>query len=234
MLRYLTVLFLILFSLSGNAQQENIFEEEVIDSLYREDQFYLGFTYNILTDMPEVSQSGFSGGLHLGFIRDFPINERRNLALGVGVGWSINTYGQTLFIGQDPDSGERVFQVIDNNMVDYDTNRFTTQVVEVPLQFRWRTSTAESYKFWRIYSGLRLGYAYHFRSNFQQPDNSVRLANISEFDKFRLGATFTFGYNTFNFHFYYSLNPFFSEEAQLNNGPIELSTFQIGLMFYLL
>jgi hypothetical protein len=31
--------------------------------------------------------------------------------------------------------------------------KFTQLLVEVPLEFRWRSSTFESYKFWRIYGG---------------------------------------------------------------------------------
>lgn len=204
-----------------------------VDRLYREDQFYLGFTYNILSGLPEdISQSGFSGGLHLGFIRDFPINEKRNIALGTGLGWSFNTYGQNLFIGEGEDTGNSNFQVIDEQ--NYDSNRFSTQSIDVPLQFRWRTSSAENYKFWRIYAGIKLGYVYYFRSTFVQSGDRVRQTNVPEFNRFRTGATFTFGYNTFNFYFYYSLNPFFNDDAQLNGQEIGLTTFQVGLMFYIL
>ena len=38
----------------------------VIDSLYREDQFYIGLTYNLLQKRPKgVSQNSFSSGLSL-------------------------------------------------------------------------------------------------------------------------------------------------------------------------
>lgn len=44
-----------------------------IDSLYREDQFYAGFHFNLVTNRPsDISQESFSGGVNLGFIRDFP------------------------------------------------------------------------------------------------------------------------------------------------------------------
>ena len=90
----------IILSLPVAAQQDAPGAASVIDSLYREDQFYIGLTFHLLHDLPEeVTQKGFSGGLHLGFIRDFPLNKRRNIAIGVGAGWSINTYGQELFIG---------------------------------------------------------------------------------------------------------------------------------------
>lgn len=207
---------------------------EGIDSLYREDQLYIGFTYNILSQMPkEINSSGFSWGLHIGFIRDFPINEQRNIAIGAGLGWSIDTYGQNLFIGEEISSENTIFRSLEEDF-DYSSNRFTTQAIEVPLQFRWRTSTAETYKFWRIDTGVKLGYVYYFRSNFEQPGNSVRQTKVPEFNRFRTGATFTFGYNTFNFYFYYSLNPFFNEDAKINSEEIGMTTFQVGLMFYIL
>lgn len=227
--------FLLAVPFTASGQVENDSLSVSADSLYREDQFYLGFTYNILTGMPEeVSFSGFSGGFHAGFIRDFPVNRRRNVAIGVGLGWSVNTYGQTLFIGEEADTEETIFLALEDLNVDYDSNRFTTQSVEMPLQFRWRSSTFESHKFWRIYSGVQLGYVYHFQSNFEQPGNRVRQSDVPEFDRFRLGATFAFGYNTFNFHFYYGLNPFFGEEAQFDGKEIGMNTLRVGLMFFIL
>lgn len=205
-----------------------------IDNKYREDQFYLGLTYNILTNKPDaISQSGFSGGFTGGFVRDFPVNQRRNLALGIGLGWTLNTYGQNLFIGQE-NNGETIFRALGRDL-DYATNRFSFQMLEVPLEFRWRTSTPQSYKFWRIYAGLKPGYIYYFKSNFKQTDpfNQVIQNDVPELEKFRLGATFTFGYNTFNFHFYYNLIPLFAE-GTLNDQQINISPLRIGLMFYIL
>lgn len=232
-IRIIFFLWIGIFPFTLSAQSE--LNSAVIDSLYREDQIYLGFTYNLLSGKPDnITGPQFSGGFHGGFIRDFPLNQRRNIALGLGLGWSINTYGQNLFIGEEPGTEKTIFRILDREEIDYDRNRFSTQSVDVPIQFRWRTSTAESYKFWRIYTGLRPSYVYYFRSNFQQPENTVRQTDVPEFNPFRLGATFTFGYNTFNFHFYYSLNSFFNKDAMVNGEQIELRTFQVGLMFYLL
>ena len=227
-----------LFVSSGIFAQTALEEAEEqfidVDSLYREDQFYLGFTYNILLELQdELDRRGFSGGFHIGFIRDFPLNPRRNVAVGAGLGWSIDTYGHNLFIGEAPGNESTLFQVI-NDEIDYSTNRFTTQTLEVPLQFRWRTSTAETYKFWRIYTGVKLGYLYYFRSSFVQAENEVHQTAVPELNRFRAGATFSFGYNTFNFHFYYSLIPFFNDEAKLEGEELDLRNLQIGLVFYIL
>ncbi|WP_372920000.1 porin family protein [Salegentibacter sp.] len=204
----------------------------VIDSLYREDQFYVGLTFNLIDQKASsISQSSFSGGIHLGLIRDFPLNKQRNIAIGAGLGWSLNSFGHNLFIGQ-AENGETIFRSLDRSL-DYDTNRFTTQLVELPLEFRWRTSTPETYKFWRVYTGLKLGYIYNFKSNFVQPGNQVVQYDLPELERFRIGANLTFGYNTFNFHFYYSLNPLFND-ARVDDSEIGMHLVRVGLMFYIL
>ncbi len=209
-------------------------QKTTVDSLYLEDQFYVGFGFNLLLDKPEgFSQNGFSGGLHLGYIRDIPINKRRNFGFGVGVGWSINTYNQNLFIGEK-ETEQTIFNVVDRGDLDVNTNRFSTYLIEAPLELRWRTSTATDYKFWRIYAGVRLGYIYHFKSKFEQPNNAVNQTQLDELNRFRVAGTFTFGYNVFNFSFYYSLNPLFDGTLEDENTPVNLVPLKIGLMFYIL
>lgn len=222
-------------SLSG--QDQNIRVNDTLsakkDFRYREDQFYAGLTFNFLDNMPSgVRQSGFSGGVHVGFIRDFPVNRKRNVSLGAGLGWSINTYRTNLLISRD-EQGASVFQVLDRETYDYKFNRFGTQLVELPLEFRWRTSTADSYQFWRIYGGVRLGYIYYFRSNFKQSDRRISVSDPDGLNRFRYGLSLTFGYNTFNFTAYYSLNSFFDART-VDGAPVELNTFKVGLMFYIL
>lgn len=204
------------------------------DTKYLEDQFYVGFTFNILDQTAKgINQSGFSGGIHLGYIRDIPLNKRGNFGLGAGVGWSVNAYRTNLLISQD-ENGNSLFQTLNRSKIDYDVNRFSTYLVEAPIQLRWRTSTAESYKFWRIYAGVRIGYLYYFHSKFSQPGKTIYKTDVAELQRLRYGLTFTFGYNTFNFTVYHSLNPFFKNAQTIDNRPVELSTFKIGLEFYIL
>jgi hypothetical protein len=226
------LLYLALFPMECFSQ-EKVVEKEV-DNKYREDQFYVGATYNLITNVPSgVQIRGLSGGFQFGYLRDMPVNEIRNIAIAIGVGLSFDEYGQTLFIGEDQED-KTIFTVLDDADVDYTRNRFSTSTIEVPLEFRWRSSTASSYRFWRVYGGLRAGYAYWYKSTFKQGGNNVVQTNISEFDKFRLGATFSFGYNTFNFFAYYSINPFFKDAVTTDGQNVEFRTIRVGLMFYIL
>jgi len=194
--RLLLIISFFLYTFFSFGQEENSDDsgkEKVVDSLYREDQFYVGFTFNLLWNTPPgINQSGFSGGFHLGYTRDMPINKRRNVAIGLGLGYSINTYGQNLFIGENEETGQSIFSSLQD--VDFDRNRFTTHLA----------------------------------------GNQVGQTKIDELNRWRVGATFTFGWNTFNFHFYYSLNPLFNDNARIGNDEVGLSTAKIGLMFYIL
>ncbi|MDO1499205.1 outer membrane beta-barrel protein [Winogradskyella maritima] len=69
----------------------------LVDNRYLEDQFYLGLTYNFLLEKPDaVSQSNLSYGLQGGLIKDIPLNEERNIAMGLGVGYGYYTYYSNL------------------------------------------------------------------------------------------------------------------------------------------
>ena len=206
----------------------------VKDSLYREDQIYLEFTFNILTNKPDdILQNGFSGGFHTGFIRDFPINARRNKAIGVGLGYGVATYSQNLLISGESNSEQTTFQQLESN--DFDRNRFTFHMIELPLEYRWRTSTVRSRKFWRIYSGIRARYAYQFNSTFRNNGDEIRQRKVEEFNNLQLGATLTFGWNTFNFHVYYGLIPLFSDKAVTTEEQgVGFNELSVGLSFYLL
>ncbi|WGK65616.1 porin family protein [Croceiramulus getboli] len=241
MLRALSYFLIISFWTVGSLPalaQESTEEEEgsisVVDSLYREDQIYIGLSIHLMSNGPsDFSQSGFSGSVHFGIMRDMPVNERRNKAIGVGLGFSLNAYNYNLFVGEDPQENS-IFRILDEDVINYDINRFHTTLIEMPIEYRWRTSTLSSHKFWRIYAGLRLGYALYYKATFEQPGNQVIQTDIPEYNPFRVGANITFGYNTFNFHVYYSLNNFFKPEAQINGEEIGLRVFKVGLTFYLL
>lgn len=230
------IYILLLFNSLSCLAQDNLIDTHFseADSLYREDQFYVGLGINFLMQRPKgVRQSGFSGGFHLGFIRDMPINTQRNLAIGLGLGLSVNTYSQNLLIAKD-DSGQTVFDVIDSS-VNYSENRFSTHVVELPLHFRWRTSdVGNKSSFWRVYAGINFGYMYYFRSVFRQQDLSIEETQFDELNRLRYAFYFAFGKSKINFFFRYSLNPLFNGKVQETNEAVRINEIKAGLVFYLL
>ena len=200
------------------------------DSLYREDQFYVSITYNALIDLPNnVSQNSFSTGVHLGAIRDFPLNKRRNIALALGLGYSFNSFNQNIRI-----SGYNPYNYTILESYNYSKNNFTQHFIEVPFEFRWRTSNAQSYKFWRVYTGLKLGYLIASKSVFNDRSGSENQKNLTDLNKLQYGLTMGIGYNTWNGYIYYGLNPIFNDVSTIDLQSIDMTALKIGLIFYLL
>lgn len=205
-----------------------------VDYKYREDQFYISVTYNLLGNKPnDITQNGFSSGIHLGFIRDMPINERRNIAVGLGFGLSTNSYNQNMLISK---SNEQTFEysILDNNETPYRKNKFSTYLLEFPFEFRWRTSNPTEYNFLRIYSGFKLSYMVYNTSKFKSNEGDIILSNIDDFNKLQYGITFSAGYSNINVHFYYGLNDIFKENAKIEGNHIAMNAIKIGLIYYIL
>ncbi|RED44423.1 outer membrane protein with beta-barrel domain [Winogradskyella eximia] len=227
---------LVLIGVIGFSQNNNTNKEDVsaLYKDYREDQFYASVTYNLLNEKPSgVKQSGFSSGFNLGFIRDMPINERRNVAIGLGLGLSANSYNQkNILISETTNDIE--FSIIDESDYNVTKNKFTTYLIEVPLEIRWRTSTASDYNFWRIYTGFKIGYLLYNSTKFMSDIENSKLSNIDSFNKLQYGLTLSAGYGTWNFHLYYGLNPIFDANLQSDNTSVDMKSLKIGLMFYVL
>src|SRR5690606_4665146 len=233
-----THIFLILLMFAGSytlVAQEETLENDEIDvtggSKYLEDQFYIGLTYNILVDRPSnVSQNNFSNGLQFGFIKDLPLNTRRNVGLGIGLGLAKNSYFSNLQALEV--ENDIIYEVIGNEP--YRRNKVSLYLIEMPFEFRWRTSTIDSYRFWRVYTGVKLGYAISARSKYVSADEKLNFSN-PDIDKFQYGVYFSFGYNTWNFYGYYQLNDLFKDTMIESTGEqIKMRALNIGLMFYIL
>lgn len=230
MKEYLILIGFIVSSYLG-AQDNNT---KIVDSLYKEDQFYAGVTYNLIGNKPnDLSQKGFSLGFHAGFIKDMPINKDRNVAIGIGLGYSANSFNQNLLIVKD-DVGNINYSIIDESTVTFSRNKFSQHLVELPIEFRWRTSTPTNYNFWRIYTGFKIGYVFANTTKFKGDLGGYKYTNIDDFNKFQYGLTVSMGYNTWNLYLYYALNPIFSSDAKLNGETIDMNAIKIGLMFYVL
>jgi len=210
---------------------ETVLPSVKIDSLYREDQFYFGFTYNTLQRKPAgLLQSKFSTGFSAGFLRDMPINKNRTIAIASGIGFAYNSYNENLAITKPNQTP--VYAIIDSKTV-YDKNRFTQLLVEIPIEFRWRNSTYESHKFWRIYGGFKLAYLISDKSIFVDGQGKTVVNGNKDFNKLLYGAYISSGYNSINLYAYYGLNSLF-KSVKIGNESIKMNSVNIGVIFYIL
>ena len=200
-----------------------------IDSLYREDQFYFGITYNSLRDTPKgFSRGKIATGFSGGFLRDMPLNTRRNVAIASGFGLAYNNYNQNVAV-----SGSSEVPIYTVMTTDYSKNKFSQLLVEVPLEFRWRTSTYEAHKFWRIYGGLKCSYLIYDKSVFNSGTSNTVITGNKDFNKLTYGAYISSGYNTLNVYAYYGLNALF-KSGKVGDEALQMKALNVGVIFYIL
>lgn len=227
-MRFLINCFIFLSFISVFSQSVPDFE--AVDSLYREDQFYIGVTYNTLQNRPlGVTQNNFTPSFSIGIVRDMPINITRNKAIAAGLGYSWNSYNQNILISEN--NGKPEYSVIQDGI--FDKNKLTLHSIDFPIEYRWRTSVPETHKFWRIYTGLKLSYLFYSQSNYQDSQTSYLVTGNPDINKIQYGTYLSVGYNTVNFNIYYGLNPIF-KSAELNGKAIDMNSLNFGFMFYIL
>lgn len=225
MCKYCLIIFFLLCFVKPQAQVNN---DSIIDLKYLEDQLYLSLTYSILNNKPAaISQNGFSGGYSIGFIKDIPLNERRNVGLGIGAGYAYKVYVQNLKISRDNQT--TIFDLAE----DYKTNRLGINAIEMPIELRWRTSTPQKYSFWRVYGGVKFSYLVASKTKFEDADVLRTTRNIPELNRIQYGVILAAGYSTWNIYCYYGLSPLF-KNATFEEKNLDLKDINIGLKFYIM
>jgi hypothetical protein len=198
------------------------------DTSYLEDQLYLALTYNTLINTPKgVSQNGFSGGFATGFIKDIPLNSKGTFGFAAGLGYQYNAYIQNVKISKV--GNNNVFTIAE----DYNLNWLRLHAIDIPFEIRFRNSTLEKYKFWRIYIGIKASYIYASKSKFSDSNETILIKNISEIQKMQFGLIFSAGYSTWNLYVYYGLNPLF-DTIDLNAEQLDFKDLRVGLKFYIM
>lgn len=223
-------LFLLFFASTMVAQDTLDFQKKD-DLKYREDQFYVGITYNTFLNKPSgLTQKTFSPGINVGFLRDMPINKERTFAIAAGLGFSYQAYSQNLLVTES--EGNYNYSIIESD-VSFRKNRFTTLNLDLPIEFRWRTSTPQSHKFFRLYTGFKVSYLLYDESRFISAQGNNIIKNNPELNAVQYGIYLATGYNTWNFYAYYGINPLYDNVKIVNNS-LNVSLIHLGLQFYIL
>jgi len=199
-----------------------------LGSKYAEDQLYFLISYNQLFDQPSlVKGSGFSYGLSAGFMKDLILNKKGSISMALGFGYNYDLLNHGLTIAKE--NNEVTFQVDNSGAI----NTLTIHNLEFPFEFRWRNSDAQTYKFWRVYMGVKASYNVSNNFKFTDQSNSFSYKNVSRFNSWQYGLTLSVGYDVFTAHMYYGLTPML-KDTMLGTTNISSKTMRIGLIFYLL
>lgn len=226
MLRLVNLIYFLLFSILSYSQINEI------DDKYREDQIYFGVFYNSLINSPtDFNQNKFSSSINLGFIRDIPLNKSRNFGIGLGLGYSNSSFHNNLKFSN---TNNQLDAKIVSDLDSFTKNKWVLNELELPFEIRWRTSTPENYKFWRIYFGLKTSYIISSKVKYESSSNNQTIRNLP-FNNFQSGFTLNAGNNTWNLGVYLGLQPLFDKEFTKNHINIKnIKQFKVGLIFYIL
>ena len=216
-------LFSLLFLNQLSFTQSNESKED-----YREDQFYFGSSYFIQTQpLDKFKQNGFSGNFQFGFIRDFPLNDSSTKAIGIGFGYERNFFTSNI---QPVESDSNIdYRIVVSRFLE-SKNKISFSSLVIPLEYRWRRSSIDQYKFWRIYSGFKLKKNFPLYSN---PSYGSEIT-IDDVEDWTTSIYINAGYNTWNISLEYDLNPLLKNKKTTNGENLNISFFRLGLVFYLL
>ena len=224
-MKKIAILFFIFSNILVYPQEET----KTVDSLYREDQFYATITYNLFQNRPSgYSQHSLSSGISFGFLRDMPVNKLRTWAIAIGLGYSYSNLKNNIKV--DNKSTDDIIYSFDNT---FDKNKLVLHQFDLPLEIRWRNSTFESHKFWRIYTGFKISYLFADKAVFKSATENIKVKNNSDLSKIKYGTYISVGNNTGNIYLYYALSPLF-KDIKIKEEKIKLSSFNIGFVFYIL
>jgi hypothetical protein len=223
-MKKLIFLFFITCSLTSVAQKDSL----QLGGRYAEDQVYVMVSYNQLFNQPAmVKGSRFSYGLSTGFMKDLILNKQGSISMALGVGYNFDLLNHGLTISEE--NNDITFEV-DNLGA---TNKLLLHNLEFPFELRWRGSDAQTYKFWRVYMGVKASYNLSNNFKFINETDSFSYRNVSSYNTWQYGLTLSVGYDVFTAHVYYGLNSIL-KDTSLGTADISSKIMRIGLIFYLL
>ena len=153
-----------------------------------------------------------------------PINTARNLAFGLGLGLNYNVVYTNL---QFTDNMEAT-TFVSSDLI----NQWSSVDAEIPLEFRWRSSTHVNYQFWRVYAGV-VGY---YSLSAKQRTRTALTESITSLSvqNFRLALRLNVGNNTWNLTYTHPIDSFFDFDKSAHNKSFsKLKTAKLGLIFYI-
>ncbi len=109
-------------------------------------------------------------------------------------------------------------------------NKISFSSFVIPIEYRWRRSSIDQYKFWRIYTGLKIKKNFPLYSN---PSYGSEIT-IDEIEDWTTSIYLNAGYNTWNVSLEYDLNPILKNKKTSNGENLNISFFRLGLVFYIL
>ena len=161
----------------------------------------------------------------------FPWIKRGIIGLAAGVGLSY----QLTYINLKAQEGSNglLYDIVSIEDEHIQKNYYEQYAVDFPIEFRWRTSTPYTHKFWRIYAGVKPSLI--FSSGYKLSSESQSYTLHPEVLKgFQCSLYAAIGHNTWNIYVQYGLRPLFRDTYTQSGTSLQSYLLNIGLIFYIL
>ena len=179
---------------------------------YKSDRLLFDFYSPQWVNMPNNVTTDPTISFSISWGKDMPIKNSK-FSWFYGLGYDFSAIRHNIDLKTSPNIDETVREIgVKILNVPYSINTLSTQYLEVPIEFRFRTQT--KYPF-RLYLGTKMGYMTRASYNLQEENmDAYERRNLNELDRLKYGVTFRVGYGMFNFYTYYGLNGLMPSKRQ--------------------
>lgn len=175
-----------------------------------------------------------SRGVDIAVLYDYVLG-KSNFSLGAGVGFNSHNIHSDGFPIERPITTGNTYTKLDEAFFDRKTiitNKLSTNFIDIPIEFRFRSNPSKSGKRAAVSAGFKLGWLVQSHTKTRTDEtfiyngvnfgDKVKTYNIPNLRKFRYGVTARAGYANFYLNFFYSLTPLFVDGLGTEAVPISI------------
>ncbi len=175
-----------------------------------------------------IKVNAFSRGVGFHFFYDIPLDKKNQFSFAPGIGYSCsNYYSNALFV---EDSTDKVIVDIIEDGVQVNKNKIALGLLEVPVEFRFRSMPDGKGNSFKLAIGFKGGWQFTNKTKyagddiiFNTPsDVKVKIFRYEALNMFRYGPTVRIGYGAINLQAFYGLSELFNEGEGPTGFPLEI------------
>ncbi len=183
----------------------------------------------------EINHTGFLGlaenvkpqyersiGFNFAFMFDKPFG-KSSFSFGYGIGLLSHNFHSNVDFAYVRDSiTTQLNTVLTPFNRPVTLNRFAQKILEIPLEFRFRTKTDRQFK---VHLGGKIGYVVNDFRSIRDNDGKIRIYDIKNVNYLRYGVNFRIGYEQICLTACYYISEVFNE----GRGPSGITPYTVGI-----
>ena len=181
-----------------------------------------------LNSPDSLKVNAFSRGVGFHFYYDIPLDKNNQFSFAPGIGYSCSNYYINALLVED--SLDYVHVDVIDEAVNVKKNKLALGLLEVPVEFRFRTLPDGKGNSFKIAAGFKGGWQFTNKTKYVGDDIffngpsevKVKLFRYEALNIFRYGPTFRIGYGAVNLQAFYGLSELFNKEEGPTGFPMEI------------